>query len=49
MPITVSYPVERDVTDFAVFTGRIAAVDSVEVAAHASLELMHPGSGGRRS
>ena len=27
---TVSYPVERDVTDYADFTGRTAAVDSVE-------------------
>src|SRR3979490_3082287 len=35
MPVTVSYPVERDVTDYADFTARIAAVDSVEVRAHA--------------
>src|SRR3984893_14402266 len=34
MPVTVSYPVERDVTDYADFTARIAAVDSVEVRAH---------------
>jgi hypothetical protein len=27
--VTVSYPVERDVTDYADFTARIAAVDSV--------------------
>jgi RND family efflux transporter MFP subunit len=33
--VTVSYPVERDVTDYADFTARIAAVDSVEVRAHA--------------
>src|ERR1700738_3960906 len=33
-PVTVSYPVERDVTDFADFTARTAAVDSVEVRAH---------------
>ena len=33
LPVTVSYPVERDVTDFADFTGRTAAVDSVEVRA----------------
>lgn len=33
-PVTVSYPVERDVTDHADFTARIAAVDSVEVRAH---------------
>src|ERR1700756_4725433 len=33
-PVTVSYPVERDVIDFADFTARIAAVDSVEVRAH---------------
>ncbi len=30
-PVTVSRPVERDVTDYADFTGRTAAVDSVEV------------------
>src|SRR5439155_7027481 len=34
MPVTVSLPVEREVTDYADFTGRIAAVDSVEVRAH---------------
>jgi RND family efflux transporter MFP subunit len=34
IPTTVSYPVERNVTDYADFTGRIAAVDSVEVRAH---------------
>jgi RND family efflux transporter MFP subunit len=34
MPVTVSYPVERDVTDYTDFTGRTAAVDSVEVRAH---------------
>jgi RND family efflux transporter MFP subunit len=33
-PATVSYPVEREVTDYADFTGRTAAVDSVEVRAH---------------
>src|SRR5258708_4205184 len=33
-PVTVSHPVERDVTDYADFTSRIAAVDSVEVRAH---------------
>jgi RND family efflux transporter MFP subunit len=32
--VTVSYPVERDVTDQAEFTARIAAVDSVDVKAH---------------
>src|SRR5919206_93017 len=32
-PVTVSYPVERDVTDYTDFTGRTAAVDSVEVRA----------------
>ena len=36
MPVTVSYPVERDVTDSADFTGRTAAVDSVEVRARVS-------------
>jgi RND family efflux transporter MFP subunit len=34
IPITVSYPVEREVTDYADFTARTAAVDSVEVRAH---------------
>jgi RND family efflux transporter MFP subunit len=33
-PVTVSYPVERYVTDYADFTARTAAVDSVEVRAH---------------
>src|SRR5882757_3230979 len=32
--VPVSHPVEREVTDFADFTARIAAVDSVEVRAH---------------
>jgi RND family efflux transporter MFP subunit len=32
-PVTVSHPIERDVTDYADFTGRTAAVDSVEVRA----------------
>src|SRR6516165_9405866 len=32
-PVTVSHPVERDVTDYADFTGRTAAVDSVELRA----------------
>src|SRR5260221_5503604 len=32
--VPVSYPVERQVTDHAAFTARIAAVDSVEVRAH---------------
>ena len=32
--VTASYPVARDVTDYADFTARIAAVDSVEVRAH---------------
>src|SRR6476659_8143336 len=34
IPVTVSCPVEREVTDYADFTARIAAVDSVEVRAH---------------
>src|SRR6202162_4274487 len=34
VPVTVSYPIERYVTDYADFTGRVAAVDSVEVRAH---------------
>src|SRR6476659_3088894 len=33
LPVTVSYPVEREVTDYADFTARTAAVDSVEVRA----------------
>src|SRR5215468_9419561 len=33
MPVLVSYPVERYVTDYADFTARTAAVDSVEVRA----------------
>src|SRR5438270_9312236 len=32
--VSVSIPIEREVTDFADYTGRIAAVDSVEVRAH---------------
>src|SRR5262249_19220804 len=32
--VTVSHPVEQEVTDYADYTGRIAAVDSVEVRAH---------------
>jgi RND family efflux transporter MFP subunit len=44
-PISVmlSYPVERDVTDYADFTARVAAVDSVEVRAHVwgYLEKVH--------
>src|SRR5712664_870253 len=32
--VPVSHPVEREVTDHADFTARIAAVDSVEVRAH---------------
>jgi len=34
IPVTVSNPVERDVTDYADFTARTVAVDSVEVRAH---------------
>jgi RND family efflux transporter MFP subunit len=40
-PVTVSCPVERDVTDHADFTGRTAAVDSVEVRARVSGYLDH--------
>src|SRR5262245_20056916 len=32
-PVAVSYPVEREVTESSFFTGRVAAVDSVEVRA----------------
>jgi RND family efflux transporter MFP subunit len=35
-PITISYPVEREVTDYADFTARTAAVDSVELRARVS-------------
>src|SRR5215813_8689415 len=34
IPVMVSQPVERYVTDYADFTARTAAVDSVEVRAH---------------
>jgi RND family efflux transporter MFP subunit len=34
IPVMVSYPVEREVTDYADYTARTAAVDSVEVRAH---------------
>ncbi len=33
-PVTVSFPMEKVVTDYADFTARTAAVDSVEVRAH---------------
>jgi RND family efflux transporter MFP subunit/putative MATE family efflux protein len=36
IPVTVSCPVEREVTDYADFTGRTAAVDSVELRARVS-------------
>src|SRR5437870_1247461 len=41
--VPVSHPVEREVTDHADFTARIAAVDSVEVRAHVwgYLEKVH--------
>src|SRR5437764_4169852 len=35
-PVMVSYPVEKQVTDYSEYTGRIAAVDSVEVRARVS-------------
>jgi RND family efflux transporter MFP subunit len=41
IPVRVSYPVERDVTNYADFTGRTAAVDSVEVRARVSGYLDH--------
>src|SRR3954454_14793845 len=34
--VTVSQPVEKDVTDFSRFTGRTAAVESVEIRARVS-------------
>jgi RND family efflux transporter MFP subunit len=41
--VTVSYPVEREVTDYAEFTARTAAVDSVEIRARVSgyLDKVH--------
>jgi multidrug efflux pump subunit AcrA (membrane-fusion protein) len=33
LPVVVSYPAERDVTDYVDFTGRTAAIDSVELRA----------------
>src|SRR6266404_2904067 len=33
IPVTVSYPIEREISDYADFTGRTAAVDSVELRA----------------
>src|SRR5579859_2844501 len=42
-PVTVSYPVEHEVTDYADFTARTAAVDSVELRARVSgyLDKVH--------
>src|ERR1700743_1137022 len=34
LQVSVSHPVEREVSDYADFTARTAAVDSVEVRAH---------------
>src|SRR5438445_9787689 len=34
IPVTVSYPLAREITDYVDFTARTAAVDSVEVRAH---------------
>jgi RND family efflux transporter MFP subunit len=34
IPVMVSYPVEREITDYHDYTARTAAVDSVEVRAH---------------
>lgn len=36
LPVTVSYPVEREVTDYADYTARTSAVDSVELRARVS-------------
>src|SRR5689334_10699129 len=36
LPVMVSYPLEREVTDYADYTGRTAAVDSVELRARVS-------------
>jgi RND family efflux transporter MFP subunit len=42
-PVTVSYPLERDITDYGEYPGRVAAVDSVQVRARVSgyLEKIH--------
>jgi RND family efflux transporter MFP subunit len=42
-PVTVSYPVQREVTDYAEFTARTSAVDAVELRARVSgyLEKVH--------
>jgi RND family efflux transporter MFP subunit len=42
-PVTVSYPVEREVSDYADFTARTAAVDSVELRARVSGYLDQAG------
>jgi multidrug efflux system membrane fusion protein len=34
MSVSVSVPIEREINDYTDFTGRTAAVDSVEVRAH---------------
>ena len=34
LTVSVSSPIEREVTDYSDFTARLAAVDSVEVRAH---------------
>ena len=34
--MTVSYPIERLITDYAEYTGRTAAVDSVQIRARVS-------------
>jgi RND family efflux transporter MFP subunit len=42
-PVTVSYPLQREVTDYQDYTGRTAAVDSVQVQARVTgyLEKIH--------
>ncbi|MEP0846965.1 MAG: efflux RND transporter periplasmic adaptor subunit [Phycisphaerae bacterium] len=46
--VSVSYPLEREVTDFAEFTARVAAVDSTDVRARVSGQIVavpfEPGS-----
>ena len=45
LPVSVSYPAEQYVTDYADYTARTAAVDSVEVRAHVWGYLANPKTG----
>src|SRR5438132_14190156 len=44
IPVTVSYPVDQYVTDYADFTARVAAVDAVEVRAVSEAALNEGGT-----